>query len=237
MLEVNHNLAWQDQLEALYKKHGNNALYELMEKANQNVYAKYEPINYAEVLNFFFSKGFNINYNNGYFFSTSLMDAINFKNLKMVDAILECEDLDLNIQDSEGKTALHHAVESNQAVIAVRLLCKGANPDIQDKDGNIALNYAPNSKNLCCILHYISKEPKEALDNRARLYAKQVLKCTQSAQIEKLLASTAEYHEMEFSQNTTPTLVTDNAGEIIDNTLATDNQSRSKIAIKCCNIL
>jgi len=64
------------------------------------------------------------------------------KNKKLVEWLLT-EDIDLYLQDSEGKTALMHASEHYQLLFAVEKLIKGSGDHIHvtDNNGNTALFY------------------------------------------------------------------------------------------------
>lgn len=53
---------------------------------------------------------------------------------------------DINVQDKNGKTALHHAVRVRNHRLLRLLLAKGANPNIRDKDGMSALALAKKKK-------------------------------------------------------------------------------------------
>lgn len=52
----------------------------------------------------------------------------------------------LNATDSDGQTALHHAVAEGHGDAAVALLKAGAETDKRDLDGNLALDLAPDKE-------------------------------------------------------------------------------------------
>ena len=55
--------------------------------------------------------------------------------------------MNLNWQDELGKTALHHAAETNDFLAASSLLSYGADPQIKDKNGNTAFHAAAHNGN------------------------------------------------------------------------------------------
>lgn len=57
--------------------------------------------------------------------------------------------INANIQDKDGRTALHHAVQSYQWAVVVFLLEAGAYRNVQDKSGMPPSAYATGHKKLC----------------------------------------------------------------------------------------
>jgi len=70
--------------------------------------------------------------------ATPLMRACFVGNITIVEILLKSSSIDLNIQDSDGQTALHKAYESGNFECVKLLLEKGAKIDIRDKKGRIA---------------------------------------------------------------------------------------------------
>lgn len=68
-------------------------------------------------------------------------------NNDIIQKLLEGENVDLDIQNSEGKTALVNASRGDQEA-AVALLEAGANTDIKDNEGKTALDYAHGDMEL-----------------------------------------------------------------------------------------
>ena len=50
--------------------------------------------------------------------------------------------VDINVQDKEGKTLMHHAVINNRRKVMNYLILEGAEPDYQDKEGDTPLHFA-----------------------------------------------------------------------------------------------
>ncbi len=55
---------------------------------------------------------------------------------------------EIDLQDEEGCTPLHHAAENNRSDLIGILLAAGANPNIIDKEGKTALTYAIEYRNV-----------------------------------------------------------------------------------------
>ena len=95
------------------------------------------------------------NYTIKYGNSTPLHHACNQLNNLAIDVILECLDKHftpetvrnyLNIQDTEGNTALHYIINKQCPIIAKELLKRGPNPNIQNNDGKTPLHYAADNQ-------------------------------------------------------------------------------------------
>lgn len=52
----------------------------------------------------------------------------------------------VNATDSDGLTALHHAISEGHGDAAVTLLKAGAEADKEDRDGRLAIDMAPDMK-------------------------------------------------------------------------------------------
>jgi ankyrin repeat protein len=80
------------------------------------------------------------------FGQTPLMTAVIYENLRVIQIILENDDLfldaDINATDLQGKSALHLAVFSNNLNIAKILTQYGADPHLKDKNDCSPLYYA-----------------------------------------------------------------------------------------------
>ena len=48
----------------------------------------------------------------------------------------------IDVQDDEGRTILHRAIEDDYSYLAELMLENGANPNIEDKNGDTPLDYA-----------------------------------------------------------------------------------------------
>lgn len=65
-------------------------------------------------------------------------------NISVVELLLKSPSIDVNIQDSDGQTALHKASEVGNVECFKLLLEKGARKDIRDKQGRNAIDLAKN---------------------------------------------------------------------------------------------
>lgn len=74
------------------------------------------------------------------------MQAISLELFKIADYLIK-QGISLNIQDNQGRTALHFAVHKNQPEIVKLLLEHGADKSIEDKDWKTALDYAKEYQN------------------------------------------------------------------------------------------
>ncbi|MEA3288876.1 MAG: ankyrin repeat domain-containing protein [Campylobacterota bacterium] len=70
-----------------------------------------------------------------------IFDAIAFGDQETIEKIIELKDLNLNIQDINGKTILHDQKIQNNDELAKELIRKGADPTICDEKGNNYLTY------------------------------------------------------------------------------------------------
>jgi ankyrin repeat protein len=60
---------------------------------------------------------------------------------KTIEALLACDELDINLQnESTGETVLHYAITNGQVSLVTLLLEKGADPNIEDGFGETALD-------------------------------------------------------------------------------------------------
>ncbi len=82
----------------------------------------------------YFDSHFNINTKDQFGYS-ALLRSIS-RNLVSMGKFLIENGIDVNLQDKDGKTALHYVAEYDQTVLAAAILGKGANLSIADKWGN-----------------------------------------------------------------------------------------------------
>lgn len=64
----------------------------------------------------------------------------------------------LNASDSDGYTALHHAISEGHGDAALLLLTRGAEFDKEANDGNLALSLAPDAKTRSFILQAAERD-------------------------------------------------------------------------------
>ncbi len=85
--------------------------------------------------------------------------AINNKNTYIAELLLEQKNIDVNLQDKLGDTALHMALKKGSKIDLIEYILKNKNIDInlQDKSGNAALHLLA--------LKYFGYENKRLLDN------------------------------------------------------------------------
>jgi len=76
-----------------------------------------------------------------------LILAVQLKNFEQVQSLLAKEDVNVNITDSFGDSALHYAAASNQLEILNLLIEKGANMNIQNSTGATPLHKAAGRNN------------------------------------------------------------------------------------------
>ncbi|PKL38636.1 MAG: hypothetical protein CVV41_22450 [Candidatus Riflebacteria bacterium HGW-Riflebacteria-1] len=89
------------------------------------------------------SNGLNINFQNPNDGMTAVMRAISREYSDVwISLLASMDDIDNNLQDNEGKTALIHAVEKNREQLVRILLLAKADTSIKDKSGETALDYA-----------------------------------------------------------------------------------------------
>lgn len=70
---------------------------------------------------------------------------------EIANLLLQQETINANLQDNQGRTALHHAVKNGETGIGIRLLNAGANVMLADKTGRLPLHdyvFAHSSINL-----------------------------------------------------------------------------------------
>lgn len=68
-----------------------------------------------------------------------------YQDIEIMDLLLKAG-LNTNIQDDEGKTALHYAVDYNSLENVKLILKSSAKPNLQDKDGKTPLHYASSGE-------------------------------------------------------------------------------------------
>lgn len=66
--------------------------------------------------------------------------------LPIVEYLLDKLKYNIDLQDSQGQTALHHAVKAGQFEMVIYLLKRGSNSALKDKQGNLALALAFNEQ-------------------------------------------------------------------------------------------
>ena len=84
-----------------------------------------------------------------------LILAVQLKNFEKVQDLLQKEDIDVNIKDNFGDSALHFAATNNQLEILKLLIEKGANMNIQNNTGSTPLHKAAARANRQIIQHLL----------------------------------------------------------------------------------
>lgn len=97
-----------------------------------------------EVAKYIVEKTKDINANNGY--GTALMAATVKGNVELVEYLVQ-HNADMDVFDTNGKTALHYAVVFNSYEIVEFLIKSGAKLDLRDNRGNTAKDYAKLKSN------------------------------------------------------------------------------------------
>ncbi|WP_341808229.1 ankyrin repeat domain-containing protein [Wolbachia endosymbiont (group E) of Neria commutata] len=96
-----------------------------------------------EIVKLLLEHGANINYQGSYN-DTVLHEAIKNRHRDITEYLINVEDINLNLQNKEGKTTLHLAVLYGYSEIVRLLVEKKSSLDIQDKFGQAALHIAIN---------------------------------------------------------------------------------------------
>ncbi|MEO8235094.1 MAG: ankyrin repeat domain-containing protein [Flavobacterium sp.] len=91
----------------------------------------------------------DLNYNSG--IGSALMAAVMSGKIEIVKKLIEAK-ANLNLFDTQGKTALIYATFFNKNEIAKVLMNAGANTRIKDIDSRVALDYANFNKNTELII-------------------------------------------------------------------------------------
>ncbi|MCI4669279.1 MAG: ankyrin repeat domain-containing protein [Bacteroidia bacterium] len=98
------------------------------------------------------------------FATTPLMMSIVLEHENIEVLLLAKEELQLDLQDQAGATALIYAIQRLREDSVSRLLEAGANPDLRDNDGETPIMYAVKVENTNMLLALI----KKGADLRAR---------------------------------------------------------------------
>jgi len=103
--------------------------------------------------------------NNG---NTPLHDAIAHNHFKIVEVLLEHEDIEIDVQDCDGNTPLHYSTREENKKIIELLLENDANPIIRNKQGELPGDLAINPK-IIRTLQKAVDEKNERLSQRSVL--------------------------------------------------------------------
>ena len=79
------------------------------------------------------------------------MVACKRENFGIVQHLLQEPNIDIDAVDSNGKSALHFAIDLLTSEIVTALVTKGANPNIRDKSGWTPVDYAIGHNNIDAI--------------------------------------------------------------------------------------
>ena len=77
-----------------------------------------------------------------------------FRVEEAVQLLLLPSDIDVNLQDKFGKTALMAAFGARKMFVMEHLLRHGANTSLKDRDGQTVLHYAAGSPKGTKLLHF-----------------------------------------------------------------------------------
>ena len=100
---------------------------------------------------------------------TALMFAASSGNLKMIEYLLECEHIDVNIQNNSGTTALMFALRSGNIEVVKKLLQhKETDINLKNKQNFNALDFAKHHKRFNEITR-INKEIKDQIHEGFKL--------------------------------------------------------------------
>jgi len=72
---------------------------------------------------------------------SALMKSITSGKFSVASVLISRDDVKLNLQDSQGNTALHRACKENAGTIIYQLLIRGADQTLTNKDGKTAFDY------------------------------------------------------------------------------------------------
>ncbi len=90
--------------------------------------------------------------------SDAVRQAVSAKDLITLNKLLQNSYLNLDVQDKNGKTALHYAAEANSPDMVLALVDAGANVLIKDKEGKMAVDCSNphSSSNIHVYLHKLT---------------------------------------------------------------------------------
>ncbi len=89
--------------------------------------------------------------------ATPLTVAAQHRNLEVAEFLIRALPEDVNVQDSNGRTALHYAMHNRDAQMVQFLIDNNANVNAQDSNGRTALHYAIRNNNAKMVEFLIAK--------------------------------------------------------------------------------
>ncbi len=89
--------------------------------------------------------------------ATPLTVAAQHENLEAAEFLIRALPKDVNVQDSNGRTALHYAIQNRDAQMVQFLIDNNANVNAQDSNGRTALHYAIRNNNAKMVEFLIAK--------------------------------------------------------------------------------
>jgi len=173
---------------------GNSALHDLVVK-NLSFISLYEfEKNKAELINQHFG-------NKGVYWQLPKLSAFKQKEQEhlvkrdLIISYLLIKGVDVNLTDSQGRTALHYSVINNNKILSALLLAFGSNPNIQDHITEIrsstcgftALHYAAMNANLGLVKLLIKHKADPNIPDRDKAVALNYVKESQSPVLYRFL--------------------------------------------------
>ncbi len=131
---------------------GNNVIHNAMHAMSQSIHKK--ALEYVDIL------GINTLNNEG---MNALHLASRVNRPKAVEALLEVENIDIEMENGEGKTALELAVRGGNVGVINKLIEKGANKDLRFEGGQSLMHLAATlfNKNTIAKLHEVGMDINE----------------------------------------------------------------------------
>ena len=77
--------------------------------------------------------------------------------IKILELVLNKDDIDINAKDNSGKTVLHYAVEYDSISLTNKLIAKGIDIDAKDNSGDTALHYAAKHNKIPIAVELVEK--------------------------------------------------------------------------------
>ncbi len=93
------------------------------------------------------------------FVNDDLIEAAQFGDLRSLNSLLGDDDIDVNYQDSNGNTALHHAVTYSHIDPVELLIRSNADVNIQSKRGSSVLHIAARTGRSDCAEIIFNQQP------------------------------------------------------------------------------
>jgi ankyrin repeat protein len=135
-----------DQIKIFVEKHLNGDINKYIDLPNteDSILHLLSKVTRVDFIDFLISTypdlDLNILNKNG---DSPLITMVKDENITMIEYFLNKKDVDVNFQDKDGLTALHHACMKNDKIGLVKMIVKHSNVDVNkcDNEGNSPLHY------------------------------------------------------------------------------------------------